>query len=186
MAYVCRNYPLYFDGMNEKGLCMAGLNFVGNAFFGKNDESKQNVAVYEFIPFILSQCATVKETCEMIDNINLTDTPFSRELPTAQLHWLIADKTQSITVECTHDGMHVYNNEAGVLTNNPPFPCQLHNLNNYMHLTATEPENTFSKTLELKNYSKCMGAAYVYRPAVMAAVARKLSAKRYSASTSNP
>ncbi len=31
MAYVKDNYPLYYDAVNEKGLCMAGLNFVGNA-----------------------------------------------------------------------------------------------------------------------------------------------------------
>ena len=26
-----RGYPLYFDGVNEHGLCIAGLNFVKNA-----------------------------------------------------------------------------------------------------------------------------------------------------------
>ena len=35
MAYVCENYPLYYDAMNEKGLCMAGLNFVGNTHYEK-------------------------------------------------------------------------------------------------------------------------------------------------------
>ena len=32
-ALVQEGYPLYFDAMNEKGLGMAGLNFVGNAYF---------------------------------------------------------------------------------------------------------------------------------------------------------
>lgn len=31
MAHVADGYPLYYDAVNEKGLCMAGLNFVGNA-----------------------------------------------------------------------------------------------------------------------------------------------------------
>lgn len=31
MAYVADDYPLYYDAVNEKGLGMAGLNFVGNA-----------------------------------------------------------------------------------------------------------------------------------------------------------
>ena len=31
MAYVAENYPLYYDAVNEKGLGMAGLNFVGSA-----------------------------------------------------------------------------------------------------------------------------------------------------------
>ena len=31
MAYVAGEYPLYYDAVNEKGLGIAGLNFVGNA-----------------------------------------------------------------------------------------------------------------------------------------------------------
>ena len=31
MAHVAGGYPLYYDAINEKGLGMAGLNFVGNA-----------------------------------------------------------------------------------------------------------------------------------------------------------
>lgn len=33
MAHVAENYPLYYDAINEKGLGMAGLNFVGNAAY---------------------------------------------------------------------------------------------------------------------------------------------------------
>ena len=31
MAHVLDNYPLYYEAINEKGLGMAGLNFVENA-----------------------------------------------------------------------------------------------------------------------------------------------------------
>ena len=31
MAFVAGGYPLYYDAVNEKGVGMAGLNFVGNA-----------------------------------------------------------------------------------------------------------------------------------------------------------
>ena len=33
MAHIAGDYPLYYDAMNEKGLGMAGLNFVGNAAY---------------------------------------------------------------------------------------------------------------------------------------------------------
>ena len=33
MAHVSGDYPLYYDAMNEKGLGIAGLNFVGNATY---------------------------------------------------------------------------------------------------------------------------------------------------------
>ena len=83
---------------------------------------------------------------------------FILPLPLAQLHWLIADKTGCITVEATHDGLHIYDNPTGVLTNNPPFPMQLFNLNNYMALSAKSPENTFAPDVPLATYSRGMGA----------------------------
>mgnify|MGYP000956754899 CR=1 FL=1 len=61
MAHVAGDYPLYYDAFNEKGLCMAGLNFVGNASYQKPQEDHDNIAQFEFIPWILSQCASVKE-----------------------------------------------------------------------------------------------------------------------------
>ena len=158
MAYVCDGFPLYYDAMNEKGLCMAGLNFVGNAHFNKVQHNKQNVAVFEFIPFILSQCNCVKEVRKALESLNLVDEPFSENLPTAQLHWLIADGIECITVESVESGLKVYENKVGVLTNNPPFPEQMFRLNDYMRLSPKAPENGFSKELDLKYYSKGMGA----------------------------
>ena len=61
MAHIADEYPLYYDAFNEKGLCMAGLNFVGNAVYEEIDDSRENVAQFEFIPWILSKCATVNE-----------------------------------------------------------------------------------------------------------------------------
>ena len=158
MAHVAGNYPLYYDAMNEKGLGMAGLNFVGNAVFQEVDDTRNNVAQFEFIPWILCQCATLEEAKKLLSRMNLVGTPFSPQLPTAQLHWLIADKTGSLTVECMADGLHIYDNPVGVLTNNPPFDKQLFHLNDFMHLSPKQPENTFSQDLNLQSYSRGMGA----------------------------
>ena len=157
-AHVAGGYPLYYDAMNEKGLCMAGLNFVGNAVFQELSDSRDNVAQFEFIPWILSQAASLAEARELLTRMNLTGTSFSPELPTAQLHWMIADKTGALTVECMTDGMHIYENPVGVLTNNPPFDKQLFHLNDFMHLSAKQPENHFSPDLNLQTYSRGMGA----------------------------
>lgn len=158
MAHVAGDYPLYYDAMNEKGLGMAGLNFVGNAVFQEVDDTRNNVAQFEFIPWILCQCATLEEAKKLLSRMNLVGTPFSPQLPTAQLHWLIADKTGSLTVECMADGLHIYDNPVGVLTNNPPFDKQLFHLNDFMHLSPKQPENTFSQDLNLQSYSRGMGA----------------------------
>ena len=158
MAHVAGDYPLYYDAMNEKGLGMAGLNFVGNADFQELDDTRDNVAQFEFIPWILCQCATLEEAKKLLSRMNLVGTPFSPQLPTAQLHWLIADESGSLTVECMTDGLHIYDNPVGVLTNNPPFDKQLFHLNDFMHLSPKQPENTFSSDLNLQAYSRGMGA----------------------------
>lgn len=158
MAYISEGYPLYYDAINEKGLGMAGLNFVGNADYKEKVEEKDNIAQFEFIPWILSQCDSVNEARTLIEKINLINTPFSDELPVAQLHWIISDSEKSITVESVKEGIKIYENPVGVLTNNPPFDKQMFELNNYMNLSAKSPEDKFAKGLNLKEYSRGMGA----------------------------
>ena len=158
MAHVLDNYPLYYDAVNEKGLCIAGLNFVGNAAYGKPVPQKTNIAQFELIPWLLGQCESVAQARKLLAQVNLADTPFHKELPVAQLHWLIADKQSCIVLESTVEGLHVYDNPVGVLTNNPPFPMQLFALNNYAQLSAGSPENRFAKGLPLQAYSRGMGA----------------------------
>lgn len=156
-ACVIEGTPLYYEAVNEKGLGVAGLNFVGNACYNKRVEGKDNIAQFEFIPWILSKCKSLAEAKDLLKNINITDTPFNDKLLVAQLHWLISDKTGSITLEAVKEGLKIYDNPVGVLTNNPPFDMQLFNLNNYRHLSPSGTENTFSKNLELKQYSRGMG-----------------------------
>ena len=158
MAWVSGEYPLYFDGVNERGVGMAGLNCVGNAVYQKPMPGKDNIAQFEFIPWVLGNCASVRETRALLKRINLTDTPFSKELPPAQLHWLIADREEAVVVEAVKEGLRVYEDPIGVLTNNPPFEEQVFNLNNFMHLSSKDPENRFSPRLSLEAYSRGMGA----------------------------
>lgn len=158
MAYVCENYPLYFDAMNEAGLCMAGLNFVGNAEYSERIHGKENIAQFELIPWILSQCKNITEAINLLEQTNITRDVFSSDLPVAELHWIIADKKRAITVESVEEGLKIYNNPVGVLTNNPPFDFQLFSLNNYINLSPQEPENKFSDKINLKKYSRGMGA----------------------------
>ena len=122
MGITLGNLPQYFDGMNEKGLAMAGLNFVGNAYY--NDEivqGKTNLAQFELVPYILATCCSIKEVKELITTLNLTSESLSKEMPAAQLHWIIADRSECIVMEVTKTGIHVYDNKVGDLTNNPPF-----------------------------------------------------------------
>lgn len=158
MAHVAGQYPLYYDAVNEKGLAIAGLNFVGNAIYREAAPGKDNVAQFELIPWILGQCASVREARQLLERINLTPTPFGPALPPAQLHWLIADASEAITLESVQEGIRIYDNPAGVLTNNPPFPHQMLHLNQFMGLSPRNPENRFSSRLPLETLSRGMGA----------------------------
>ena len=157
-ACMMNGIPMYYDGVNEKGLCMAGLNFVGNAFYGECIDGKDNIAQFEMIPWILGNCRDLSGARQKLENLNIADIPFDKNTPPAQLHWIIADKTGSVVVEATRHGLNVYDNPAGVLTNNPPFPMQMSGLIKYMGLSAKDPENRFSQKIALDPISRGMGA----------------------------
>lgn len=96
MAHVAGGYPLFYDAVNEKGLAMAGLNFVGNACYNEDIPGRDNIAQFEFIPWILTKCADVSEAEALLGRINITNTPFCDSMPCAQLHWIIADKNRAV------------------------------------------------------------------------------------------
>lgn len=157
MATVIDDYPLYYEATNEKGLSMAGLNFPGIATYLPEKDGMENITPFEFIPRILSQCATVPEVKEQLANLNLVNIPFSQQFPLSPLHWIIADREQSITVEPMEDGLHIFDNPIGVLTNNPPFDFHLYNLRNYLNVSIDPAANRFSEHFDMKPYSNGMG-----------------------------
>lgn len=153
-----RKLPLYYDAINEKGLGMAGLNFPNNTDYKDLEEGKDNITPFEFIPWILGQCETVEEARGLLSRINLVKIPFSEQYPLSPLHWIIADKKEVITVECVKEGLMVYDNPVGVLTNNPPFPTQMFYLTNFMQLSREEPVSRFAEGMKLQPYSRGMGS----------------------------
>lgn len=158
-AAVFDNYPLYADAVNEVGLAMAGLNFPNYACYSTEGKSnKNNITPYEIIPWVLGQCSTVKEARALLEHINIVAIPFNGQLPIATLHWHIADCRQSIVVECTKEGMKVWDNPIGVLANNPTFDFHLTNLSLYTNLTIQNRKTSFQNINEVQLFSKGMGS----------------------------
>ena len=151
------SYPLYYDACNEKGLAIAGLNFAGNAVYKEFDEDMVNVTPFELIPYLLGQAGNVAEARKLLSEINLVNINFADELPLSPLHWMLSDGKEAIVVEPLEDGLKIYDNPVGVLTNNPPFDKQLFYLNNYRNLSNRNPENTFGGDIDLDEYSRGMG-----------------------------
>ena len=162
-------FPLYYEGTNEKGLSVAALSFY-EAEYCKARLGTDNIASFELIPWILCQCASVDECRTLLLHTNITDEAFSDKYPPSPLHWLVSDKKGSLTVECDGEELKVWENKTDILTNSPAFPFQLFNLNNYMRLSESGPENRICKDLALKTYSKGMGALGL--PGDMSSVSR--------------
>lgn len=158
IAMVAQDYPLYYEATNECGLSVAGLNFPGNALYYPVAENKDNISPFELIPWLLSQCSCVSDVKDKLKNANICDIPFSDQLPLSPLHWMISDRDQSLVLEQTESGLHLYDNLIGVMTNNPPFPYHQYNLQNYMQLHVKDPCNNLNVQSIPKPYSRGMGA----------------------------
>ena len=158
MAMISGNYPLYAEAANEEGLAIAGLYFPGSARYNNINNNKLSLAPYELIPYFLGLYKSVIELRKDLVNLNIIDIPYNSDLPLTDLHWMISDGKECIVVEQTYDGLKIYDNPVGILTNNPSFDYQLTNLNNYSNLTPYYQNSKFSKNVELKQYGQGMGA----------------------------
>jgi len=158
MAHVAEGYPLYYDAVNETGLAMAGLNFPHSARYQPRRQGMDNVAPFEFIPWVLGQCADLDEAKKLLERVSLMKADFSPELTCTPLHWFIADRSGAVAAEPMEDGLHLYDAPVGVLTNEPPFPQQMERLADFMVLSACEPVNRFAPHIPLGAGSRGMGA----------------------------
>ena len=158
VAHVEEGYPLYYDAVNEKGLGMAGLNFPVSTEYKQPVSGKDNIASFELVPWVLGRCASLSEARRLLERINLTGEFFSERFPVTPLHWLIADRSGSLTVECLREGLRVHQNPVGVLTNEPPFGMQMWNLSNHMGLSARPPVNRLAPGVDLPAVSRGIGA----------------------------
>ena len=147
---------LYYDGMNEWGLCGAALNFLGYAVYHNERDKKATVPSGIFLSFALGFCKSTDEIKALLNNISITGENVLG-LPATPLHWIFADAKGAITVESTKGGLRVIDNPYGVLTNSPDFDTQILGLSDYMALHPGYPENRLTKT-PLTVYSRGMGA----------------------------
>ena len=158
MATLSHGYPLFFEGTNESGLSVAALNFPGNAVYHKAAEGKENIASYDFISYVLTRCQSCEDAKALLYRAVVCDRAFSEDLPVTPLHWLIADKAQSLVAESTADGLQLYDNPIGALTNNPPFPFHRDHFALHMALSRDEAENRIAPSLPLRPISLGLGA----------------------------
>ena len=160
-AVSAEGYPLFYDGANERGLCVAALHFPGNAFYPQKCTSSsrmQEIAPFEWIPWVLGRCASVREVRDLLSRTVAVSIPFSEAYPLTPLHWIVADGDETIVIEPVKEGFAIYDNPTDVLTNNPPFPQQIFALQPYRCLSVQEAPATFGGNISFESYSRGMGS----------------------------
>lgn len=159
MATIIEEHPMFADGLNEKGLGCAGLNFPGYAYYEKEAvEGKTNIPTHDVILWILANFETIQEVKEAFKNVEIIGKPMTEttELPT--LHWIVTDKSgDSIVIERTKEALKVYDNKVGVLTNSPTFDWHVTNLRQYMAVSNEQPKTTTWFEQELKPLGEGLG-----------------------------
>ena len=157
-ATVIDKYPLYYDAMNEHGLCAAALNFTYSAHYFPPAKDKVNVPHYDVISKILCECKNTREARSFCEDLNITDEPYNSSLPISRLHWIVADRYGCFVLESERDGLHVKDNPLGVLTNEPPLEFQLQNLKNYVNLSPVSKNKGIWGSFEIVPDSRGTGA----------------------------
>ncbi len=185
MAAVRERYPLYFDAMNEDGLCMAGLNFPQYAVYPPSEGRVGEIAPYELISRVLCACRSVEDARQWLTGRRIVNIPFSKDLPVSPLHWLIADRRQALAVEAVEDGLTLRDVAVEVLTNSPPLPMQLTHLCGYRGLS---PDDGDERLLSgIPPYTKGMGAMGLPGDvSSMSRFVRAAFARQYATFTNRP
>ncbi len=151
-----RERPLFYDAVNQQGLCAAGLHFPRSAACLEPSPGFDNLAAYELIPWVLSRCGSVEEAWDTLECVRIVDIP--TDIPVAPLHWLIGDGQRSFVAEPMAEGLKLYENPLGVLTNEPPFPQQLQHLTHFPNLSPEYPKSHFLSEFVPEVYGEGLGA----------------------------
>ena len=158
-SVLAEDFPLYAEAANEKGLCMAGLDFPFNAYYPEAAaHEKEKISPFEIIPWVLGQCADVESAVALLSRTITVDVNYSSHVMLTPMHWHIADKNRSVVAEPLKDGMRIHENPVGVMTNNPPFEFHMADLCRYANLVPCDPESSFSRAAGLRPFSGGLGS----------------------------
>ena len=131
--------PIIVDGINEKGLMGALLNFPGYGYFNtQKDAEHTDIHPAFFVGYLLGTCSSVDEVAEKVKTLNLTDELVYGSL--LSVHYRFSASTgEAIIHEPDADGIPVHRNTIGVMANAPGYDWQKTNLKNYVSVSNIDP-----------------------------------------------
>ena len=164
-----------------------GMTFTVNALMGNRsaqlDANAQNVlAVTDMGTWALGNFRNVAQVKQALQNnevsVWLPKIPSMANLE-APVHFALFDKTGAgIVIEFLNGQVQVYDNQVGVMTNNPPFPWHLDNLNNYAQLTNVNKNTGQFGNVKVNAYDS--GNALANLPGSETSAGRFIKAAFYS------
>lgn len=150
----------FFDGVNQHGFSAAVLYFEGYANFDLPMDGKEPIASLDFLHFILSQCSSVNDLEELLNNSRILGVADPVTERVAPLHWICTDRSgQSVVIEQTNAGLEIISNPIGVMTNSPNFSWHLTNLRNYHGLSTTQRAEAVWGNMTLTPFGQGAGTA---------------------------
>lgn len=132
--------PTIVDGVNEYGLSAVTQYFADEYCYSSVAEieaaGKKPVYAEQVIFYLLSTCKDIAEVKEKLDMISVANASLLQKEGLPQ-HFYVKDASgKSIVIEPSVKlGFKVFDNEVGVMTNNPSFDWHLKNLRNYTSLS---------------------------------------------------
>ncbi len=160
MAVTGLHTPVIVDGINEKGLMGALLNFPEYAVYD-TQLSKHNINVHPgfLTGYLLGQCENVEEVVKYLSFVNLTDEKIFGEA--MSVHYIFCDCSgESVVIEPEAGGIHIHRDCLGVMTNSPDYLWHKSNLRNYIAITNlhTPPKKIID--IEFSCFGKGTGGGF--------------------------
>ena len=145
MAVLGYGAPIWVDGVNGAGLMGALLHYPEYARY-PDRPAPGRTAVHpgRLLPWLLCQCASLREAVEALSRLTLVDEPIEGR-PLAA-HYLLSDRTgEAVVAEPDEGGLRIHRSTVGVLANSPDYLWQRTNLRNFTYVTnLPHPSRDFS------------------------------------------
>ena len=142
--------PMLYEGINQMGLMGGQLNYRGFARYPRAPRpGTAALPPGALVRYLLARCADAAEVAAVLEReVTVVAAPVLGTVPT--VHWAFTDAAgENVVIEPEAEGLRIYRNALGVLTNSPGYPWQRTNLLNYAGVRDLDREaGTLAEGLE--------------------------------------
>ncbi|MGL4589217.1 MAG: linear amide C-N hydrolase [Mycoplasmatales bacterium] len=144
---------LILEGMNEAGLYVGLFYHPDFAKFEKYEgkDAENGISSNEIVQYLLSTQSTTDEAAKELQTIKVFDYVEEALGKSTEIQLSIMDRQgKTIVVNFTEEGVKIFDNPLGVITNAPRFDWHMTNLRNYIGLSGFNREPITISGVELK------------------------------------